>query len=504
MSSPTRSLCRSLLVLALLGATVAAFSFTLILNRAQPPPNGTGLPVKWPAGDIPLRIMLGDATNLSDGSSFNQSAHTAAQTWNAVLGSARFTTTFATGTHVSGNRVNEIVFGSEFFGRDIDDRALAVTASAQSGNRRIETDIVFNTDFTWDSYRGNIQLSGTRPIADLQRVVLHELGHVLGIAHPEGATPNDSPPLPIMFPAMGNHYELNSDDTAAAQALYGPPGVPANDNFASAPALLLTANGTLSVKGYNTNATPESGEPGHLSTGDVPSPNPKAHSVWWRWTAPSSAAITIDTQGSYFDTLLAVYTGSSLAGLTRIAASNDIEAGVVQTSRVTFTAVAGTVYHIAVDGFSSDTSIGSDSGGLTLNLDFEGDLGTAPAITTQPASATVTSGGSASFSVVATGTAPLSYQWSLGGIAISGATSATYSIASATSSSAGTYSVTVSNAAGSVTSSNATLTVNTPAPTPAPSGGGGGGGGAPSLWFVNALAALALARACTRRPTSKM
>ena len=84
---------------------------------------------------------------------------------------------------------------------------------------------------------------------------------------------------------------------------------------------------------------------------------------------------------------------------------------------------------------------------------------TAPSITTQPTSQSVTAGSSVSFSVVASGTATLSYQWRKGGTAISGATSATYSISSVATSDAGSYDVVVSNSEGSVTSSAATLTV---------------------------------------------
>jgi len=83
----------------------------------------------------------------------------------------------------------------------------------------------------------------------------------------------------------------------------------------------------------------------------------------------------------------------------------------------------------------------------------------APSITTQPASVTVTAGTSASFTVVASGTAPLAYQWRKGGVTISGANSATYTIGSAQTSDAADYAVVVSNSAGSVTSGNATLTI---------------------------------------------
>jgi len=91
----------------------------------------------------------------------------------------------------------------------------------------------------------------------------------------------------------------------------------------------------------------------------------------------------------------------------------------------------------------------------------------APSITTQPVNQTVTVGQTATFTVVATGTAPLSYQWQKNGTAISGATSASYTTAATTSSDNGAqFVVVVSNSAGSVTSNAATLTVNAGAVAP--------------------------------------
>ena len=90
----------------------------------------------------------------------------------------------------------------------------------------------------------------------------------------------------------------------------------------------------------------------------------------------------------------------------------------------------------------------------------------APSITTQPASQSVTAGQTASFSVAATGTTPLSYQWRKNGTAISGATSSSYTTPATTSADNGAqFTVAVTNTAGSVTSNAATLTVN-PAPAP--------------------------------------
>ena len=100
--------------------------------------------------------------------------------------------------------------------------------------------------------------------------------------------------------------------------------------------------------------------------------------------------------------------------------------------------------------------------------DSSADTATAPTISSQPASLSVASGAAASFSVTASGSGTLGYQWRKGGSAISGATSASYAIAAAATSDAGSYDVIVSNAAGSVTSSAATLTVTTTSSSTAP------------------------------------
>jgi len=84
----------------------------------------------------------------------------------------------------------------------------------------------------------------------------------------------------------------------------------------------------------------------------------------------------------------------------------------------------------------------------------------APSITTQPADQSIAAGQTASYSVTATGSAPLSYQWRKNGTAIAGAASARYTTPAATAADSGaTFAVVVSNAAGSATSRSALLTV---------------------------------------------
>ena len=117
-------------------------------------------------------------------------------------------------------------------------------------------------------------------------------------------------------------------------------GTPDNDNFVNRISVSGSSSGTTS--GSNVGATKETGEPNHFSVG--------GKSVWWQWTSPASGTATINTDTSNFDTLLAVYTGTAVNSLTLIASDDD--SGIERQSQVMFSAIAGTSYEIAVDGYS--------------------------------------------------------------------------------------------------------------------------------------------------------
>ena len=108
---------------------------------------------------------------------------------------------------------------------------------------------------------------------------------------------------------------------------------------------------------------------------------------------------------------------------------------------------------------SRDMDLPEEVGISIYSFDATVVAATAPTITSQPSASSVAVGSAASFSIVAGGTAPLSYQWRKDGVAISGATSSTYTIASTKTSDAGSYTVVVTNSAGSVTSNSTVLTV---------------------------------------------
>ena len=117
----------------------------------------------------------------------------------------------------------------------------------------------------------------------------------------------------------------------------------------------LPSLSSFSVPNSSVGASAEIGEPGSVGG--------KAYSsLWSKWTAPGAGTMTINTLGSNFDTVLAVYTGVPLRSLTKIAGNNDAGVGLTYSS-VRFQAVAGTAYYIVVDGNKSPTR----SGTIVLN-----------------------------------------------------------------------------------------------------------------------------------------
>lgn len=155
--------------------------------------------------------------------------------------------------------------------------------------------------------------------------------------------------------------------TAVALLLAGASGAaaPSNDQFSAANVLLPSSG---SRNGTNVDATKEAGEPNH--TGNV-----GGGSVWYQWTAPASGSATFDTFGSGFDTMLAVYTGSDVTALNLVA-QNDDALGWKWTSKLSFAAVGGTTYYIAVDGFNDGT--GPARGTFAVNWDLTPSSSSAP------------------------------------------------------------------------------------------------------------------------------
>jgi hypothetical protein len=115
---------------------------------------------------------------------------------------------------------------------------------------------------------------------------------------------------------------------------------PGNDQFANA--TLLEGNFGY-TSGDNIDASVEPGEPFHAG-------NSGGGSVWYYWNVPRQGLYRFDTQSSNFDTLLAIYSGSSVGALSLI--SENDQAGGLSTSSTVFSAFAGEELEIAVDGYN--------------------------------------------------------------------------------------------------------------------------------------------------------
>lgn len=124
---------------------------------------------------------------------------------------------------------------------------------------------------------------------------------------------------------------------------------PDNDDFAVAEVLQGTSGTTTAS---NALATKEAGEPDHTG-------HSGGTSIWYSWTASATGQVDLDTCGSSFDTMLAVYTGTAVGALTEVAANDDGSCG--YQSSLSFAATAGTTYRIVVDGY------GRATGAVTLH-----------------------------------------------------------------------------------------------------------------------------------------
>ncbi len=172
--------------------------------------------------------------------------------------------------------------------------------------------------------------------------------------------------------------------------------------------------------------------------------------LWTRgagWSSFSGPAVQVDTN---------VVAAAAIGGVYSTYIKGDgtlwLQTGILGTLPAPVQLAGGA---LAVSG-------GTDAGDLFIQ---QAGYGTAPAVTTQPLSASHALGDTVTLHVAASGTGPMDYQWFKDGVAITNGRNADYTIGYMTAADVGSYTVTVTNSAGSVTSAAAALN---PASNPLP------------------------------------
>ena len=260
----------------------------------------------------------------------------------------------------------------------------------------------------------------------------------------EGGTATFSVTAAGTAPLIYQWQKNSTDISGATSATYTTPATAIGDNGAQYSVVVFNGAGTATSNQATLTVTAASGVPGAPVIGTQPA----NQSV----VAGKTATFTVTATGSDGGGPLTYQwqkNGTDISGAT--SSTYTTPATAIGDSGTAFTVVVG----------NNAAKVTSSKATLTVTL-----AAVAPAITTQPAAQTVTEGQTATFSVTATGTAPLTYQWKKDGTAISGATSSTYTTpATSNADNAAVFTVVVSNSAGTtVTSSNATLTVTAAVP----------------------------------------
>lgn len=207
------------------------------------PANASSRCIYWPDGNVLVKSFLGAPGRgplLNGTRSWDDNTVLAADEWNGQGARMRITVQIGGqffdpcgrqgANHACDNTGpvgdNPIIFSRDFCGRDFGDIIqLTNNCYRPDTGAMINAPVFINTNVRWNAYDGPIRFDLAtgipEPVYDIRRVVLHELGHVLGLSHPDEANPPQAV-VAIMNSRVSNIDRLQPDDIAGLRAIYPP------------------------------------------------------------------------------------------------------------------------------------------------------------------------------------------------------------------------------------------------------------------------------------------
>ena len=296
---------------------------------------------RWADSAIPVPMTL------SVGSGWNAVARDALTVWNHAGSNFGFRSTTSAGERPScrvsdiDNR-NVVVWGADFCGRPWGEGTLAVARTwyRTSTRQTVDSDVIFNSNWSWSSYGGNLR----RDAMDFGRVAIHEFGHVLGLDHPDDHGQSVSA---IMNAFVSDIDTIQADDIAGVRGIYGADdGGGGGGDGGCTLEDLGTVTGTVTVN--------------EALDHDCVSPNFSGELArFYSFTLGTAGSVEIDLVSSEFDAWLTLREGADMSGRALI---HDDNGGQGSNARIDTALSAGT-YTIEATSFAA-----GETGAFTLTV----------------------------------------------------------------------------------------------------------------------------------------